>query len=107
MGFLKKLFGGRDGQSPSPTPSDPDGIYFYARCNNCGTIVRVRAHKQHDLNNSEGGGYEWHKTIVDSKCFRRMTAVVHLDRTYTITASDLTGGVFVTAAEYNNQSATD
>lgn len=94
MGFLKKLFG-----AEPEVYADHDGIYFYARCDNCGTIVKVRASKQNDLSRTDDG-FEWHKTIVDNRCFRRMQAVVLFDGRYNVTNQELTGGVFVTEAEY-------
>ena len=95
MGFLKKLFG-----SGAPKEYvDTQGIYFYARCDKCGTIVKVRADRQHDLNSTDDG-YEWHKTIVDNRCFRRIETVVTFDRNYNITNAELTGGTYVTEAEY-------
>lgn len=97
MGFLKKLFGG--GEKKPAEYVDKTGIYFYVQCDNCGQRVKVRADKQHDLLN-DGGGYVWHKTIVDSKCFRRMETVVYLDRDYNVTSYDLSGGQFMSAAEY-------
>ncbi|HFQ94366.1 MAG TPA: hypothetical protein ENK32_10175 [Anaerolineae bacterium] len=96
MGFLQKLFGGGKQEEEYV---DKTGLYFYAQCDNCGTAVRVRADKQHDLVN-ESGGYVWHKTIVDSKCFRRMPTVVHLDRSYNVTAAEIEGGHYITEAEY-------
>lgn len=97
MGFLKKLFGG--GEQAPKKYVDKTGIYFYAQCDNCGARVRVRADKQHDLQNT-GNGYEWHKTIVDSHCFRRMQAVVKLDSNYQMVGHELTNGRFLTEAEY-------
>lgn len=94
MSFLKRLFAGGEKEYV-----DKQGIYFYVRCNNCGTITKVRADKQHDLNADEGN-YEWHKTIVDNKCFRRMETVVYLDQNYQITNAEITGGVYVTEADY-------
>lgn len=96
MGFLKKLFGGGD---KSGSYVDKTGLYFYVRCNNCGKCVRVRADKQHDLLREENG-YSWHKTIVDSKCFRRMTTVVQLDNNYNVVSADIDGGTYITEAEY-------
>ena len=98
MGFLKKLFGG--GEQAPQKYVDKTGIYFYVQCDNCGARVRVRADKQHDLQNT-GNGYEWHKTIVDSRCFRRMQAVVQLDSNYQMTGHELANGRFLTEAEYN------
>ena len=104
MGFLKKLFGGGE-QSPKKHV-DKTGIYFYAQCDNCGARVRVRADKQHDLQNIDGG-YEWHKTIVDSRCFRRMQAVVKLDSQYQVVSSELADGRFLSQSEYDAAEAQD
>lgn len=97
MGFLKNLFGG--GEKSPKKYVDKQGVYFYVLCDNCGSRVRVRADKQHDLQNTENG-YEWHKTIVDSRCFRRMQTVVQLDRSYLMTSHEITGGRFMTEEEY-------
>lgn len=95
MGFLKKLFGGGEPKKYV----DTQGVYFFVECANCGARVRVRADKQHDLQNT-GNGYEWHKTIVDSRCFRRMQAVVQLDANYQMTSHEITGGRFMTEEAY-------
>lgn len=98
MGFFKKLFGGSEKKTTGEYV-DKTGIYFYFQCDNCGKRVRVRADKQHDLLN-DGGGFVWHKTVVDSKCFRRMETAVYLDGHYNVTSYELTGGKFLTQAEY-------
>ncbi len=97
MGFLKKLFGGGKGDKPYV---DARGIYFYAQCDHCGSRVKVRADKEYDLQRVDGG-FIWHKTIVDSKCFRRMQAVVHLDRNYHVTGQEISDGRFLTQDEYD------
>ena len=97
MGFLKKLFGG--GEKSPKKYVDKQGIYFYVECDNCGARVRVRADKQHDLQNV-GDGYEWHKTIVDSRCFRRMHAMVKLNGSYQIINHEINNGRFMTEEEY-------
>lgn len=94
MGFLKNLFGGKDKKYV-----DEKGIYFYVQCDNCNSIIRVRADKQNDLNNT-GNGYQWHKTIVDSTCFRRMTTIVTFDGKFNITDRELSGGTYVSEADY-------
>lgn len=95
MGFLKRLFG----LGEPKAYVDTQGIYFHVKCDNCGSRVRVRADKQHDLNN-DNGGYVWHKTIVDSRCFRRMQAVIYLDRSYNVTNYELTGGQLLSEEAY-------
>jgi hypothetical protein len=97
MGFLKNLFGGKD-QSSKPYV-DKQGVYFYVQCDNCGTPVRLRADKTHDLLN-RGDGFEWHKTIVDNRCFRPMPTVVQLNSAYEIVSSEISGGHYITAEEY-------
>lgn len=97
MGFLKKLFGGVE-KSPKKYV-DKQGVYFYVQCDNCGARVRLRADKQHDLQNT-GQGYEWHKTVVDSRCFRRMQTVVQLNQSYQMVSHEITGGRFMTEEEY-------
>lgn len=100
MGFLKRLFG--DGEKDKKKNSeyvDTRGVYFYVRCNNCGTITRVRADKEYDLIR-ESGGYVWHKTVVDNRCFRPMQTVVHLDDSYAVTSADIAGGAYVSEADY-------
>ncbi|MCA9997522.1 MAG: hypothetical protein KDE56_17305 [Anaerolineales bacterium] len=98
MGFLKRLFGGGE-QKSSAQYVDKQGIYFYVQCDNCGSVVRVRADKQHDLQNT-GDGFTWHKTIVDSRCFRRMQTVVQLNSSYAVVSAELQGGKYITEAEY-------
>jgi len=98
MGFLKRLFGSEKQEEYV----DKQGIYFYVRCNNCGTIVRLRADKQYDLENT-GGGFVWHKTVVDNKCFRQIPAVVALNASYELEHADIQGGEFVTQADYDRQ----
>ena len=103
MGFLKKLLGGADRaeqQSPkSAGNADPHGVYFYVQCDRCGAHVRLRADNQHDLLN-EDGGYVWHKTIVDNRCFRPMPTVVTLNANFEMVAHEITGGRYISREEY-------
>ncbi len=97
MGFFKKLFGGGDKKSSEYV--DTRGIYFYVRCDNCGTIVKVRADKEYDLSR-QGDGYVWHKTIVDSRCFRSIPTVVVLSNDFEIVEAEISGGEYVTEADF-------
>ena len=97
MGFLKRLFGG--GGSSQGQSSDSEGFFFYVQCDNCGKKVRLRILKQYELNNSDNG-YVWHKTIVDSRCFREIPAVVHFDSNYNVTNADINGGRQISREEY-------
>lgn len=102
MGFLKRIFGGEGRQKEYV---DTQGIYFYVVCDNCGTKVKVRADKQHDLNRIDNG-FVWHKTIVDNRCFRRLQAIVYLNSDYQMTDYELTGGRFISQDEYEAPAAT-
>ena len=97
MGFLKKLFGGE--KEPAKYV-DTRGVYFYVRCDNCGTITRVRADKEYDLIRDDNE-FIWHKTIVDNRCFRPIATVVHLDGSYQPTSEEISGGSFVSEEDYN------
>lgn len=94
MGFLKKLFGG--GQEPY---EDKQGIYLYVACERCGSRLRVRVDKKYDLNR-ENGGYVWHKTLMDSKCFRQMPTVVRFDSNYDVVEAEIEGARYLSEAEY-------
>ncbi len=98
MGFLRKLFGGGD-SSPGEYV-DKNGIYFHVGCDQCGSVVRLRIDKQHDLNSTPDGGYIWHKTIIDSKCFRQMPAVVRFDRSHNIISAEINGGMHISEEAY-------
>jgi hypothetical protein len=95
MNFFKKLLGGA-----SRHAGDPDGIYFYVKCEHCGEKVRLRVHKAHDLNRTDDG-YVWHKTIVDSRCFRPMPTVVHLDAQFNVTNQEIQGGHYISEEEFH------
>lgn len=95
MGFLRRLFGGDN----KGAESDTQGVYFYVQCNNCGARVRVRADKQYDLNRTDDG-FIWHKTIVDSKCFRQIPTTVQLDRNYEVVKAEIDGGKYITREAY-------
>lgn len=97
MSFLKKLFGGDDSNRSSG--SDDQGFFLYVQCDNCAAKVRLRVHKQHDLNNTDDG-YVWVKTIIDSRCFRPMHTVVHFDRSYHMVSHELEGGRYISREEY-------
>ena len=97
MGFLKKLFQGGNTDS-----GDPNGIYFYVQCDNCGEKLRLRADKRHDLlRDFETGGLNWNKEIMDGRCFRLMYARVVLDSRYRVQSQEIEGeGHFISQEEY-------
>lgn len=99
MGFFKKLFGG--GEKKPSEYVDTRGVYFYVRCDKCGAVVKVRADKEYDLER-DGDSFVWHKTIVDNRCFRSIPTVVVLDSNYNMVSAEITGGTYVTQADYES-----
>ena len=94
MGFLKRLFGGGN-QQPKDT-----GVYLYFRSKRAAdAVTKVRIEPTYDLNRS-GDGYTWHKTIVDSRYFSRINAVVRLDGNYQVVSAELDNGEMITAEAY-------
>ena len=61
----------------------------------------VQVDRQHDLNLTEEG-YVWHKTIVDSKCFRPIPTVAHFDGKYNMTNFEIDGGHYISKEEYES-----
>lgn len=102
MDLIKRLLGLDDGKKEA----DPQGIYLYVECDRCGAQVRVRADKQYDLLRTDEG-FTWHKTIVDSKCFQRMSTTVHFDRDYNVVESEIDGGHYITKEAYADQGSAD
>jgi hypothetical protein len=97
MGFLKRLFGGGE-QSGDPA-AGVDGFFVYVQCDRCGAAVRLRIHKQHDLNRTDDG-YSWHKTVVDSRCFRPIPTVAYFDSAFNMTEHEIQGGHYITREQY-------
>ncbi|MEJ5311531.1 MAG: hypothetical protein WHX52_17365 [Anaerolineae bacterium] len=94
---LRKLFSG----SGETQWRDQDGIYFYVKCNKCGSPVRIRADKHHDLHSDyDRGGYTLRKEIMDGTCFSLIYATIHFDEAYRIVEQEIEGGAFITAEEY-------
>lgn len=94
MSFLRNLFG-RSGK-----PEDKGGIFLYAICDRCGERLRIRIDRQYDLNRLDDGGYIWHKTLVDGKCYRPMPTVVTFDQNYQVVTSEIEGGHYISREAY-------
>jgi len=102
VGIFDRLF--KSG-SKSGTPADPEGYYFYVRCNRCGEVIRVRANVKYDFQqdfDAEGDepGYILRKGVVGQRCFRPIEVTIRFDRHRHETSREIEGGTFVTAQEY-------
>jgi hypothetical protein len=91
---LRSLFSSR-----SSARAD-DAIHVYVECQRCKAKVHVRLDKRHDLSQGEGGGYFVRKEIMDSKCFRMMTAEIAFDTSYRIQSQEVQGGHFISRQEF-------
>lgn len=107
---LRTIFGGQAAgrekpRAPRAPSADPDALWLYFRCNRCGSVVRVRAHKRNDLNRVEEengfpGAFVLHKDVMDNKCFQLMHADIYFDASYQVVASEVQGGELVSQEEY-------
>lgn len=96
MGFLRRLFG----KSETAEQTDQGGIFVYVVCDRCGDRLRLRIDRQYDLNRLDEGGYVWHKTLVDGKCYRPMPTVVKFDRNYQLVSAEIEGGHYISREAY-------
>lgn len=97
MGLLNRL---TSFFSPKMSTDSEDAVHIYVECGRCQSKVHVRLDKRHDLSQGEGGGYFVRKEIMDSKCFRLMTAEIMFDAAYRVQAQDLQGGRFISKEEF-------
>jgi hypothetical protein len=97
MSFFRRFFGQ---SAQSEAPADRRGIYVYAACDRCGQRLRIRIDRQYDLNQRDEGGYDWHKTLVDSRCFRPMPTMVTFDQHYRIISAEIEGGHYMSQEAY-------
>jgi len=91
---LKSLFSSRSSAEAE------DAVHIYVECGRCKSKVHVRLDRRHDLSQGEGGGYFVRKEIMDSKCFRLMTAEIVFDSKYRVESQDIQGGRFISREEY-------
>jgi hypothetical protein len=100
MGFFKKIMNALFGASDQEI-RDRDGIYLYVKCDKCGSPIRVRADKHHDLQRDyDTGEYVLNKEIMDGSCFSLIHATVRFDPGYRIVDREIEGGEFITWEEY-------
>lgn len=105
MRWLTRMFGRRS------RPTAETAIWIYIRCRRCGEAVCVRADRRYDLvsemlDPGEGGpAYTMHKDIVGQRCFQRIAVDLMFDRRQQMIGRQITGGEFLSEAEYQGQIA--
>lgn len=96
MGFIRKLFGGRQ-------TSSNGGIYVYVRIHRTGEIVQLRLGVGYDISQRDEGGYFAHKIVMGKSSFERADATFYFDRNYKLEGTDIQGGEISTEDEYLRQ----
>ncbi len=101
MGFLN-LFKGLF--VPKGERGDPNALWLYIRCKQCGTPLAVRVDARNELSaDYEQGGYILQKEMMDSKCFTLMQARVRFDAQRNIVEQTIDKGEFLTRDQYEEQ----
>lgn len=101
MSWWQRLFGFTSG-------AQERAIVLYVRCDRCKTIVAVRVDRYNDLAieyaaNETEAGYIVTKHIVDTKCYRPITATLRFDTQRRELERTISGGTFVDAAAFADQ----
>jgi hypothetical protein len=74
------------------------------KCAKCGTPVRVRADRQHDLlRDYDEGGYVLHKDVMDSNCYSLFHFEIRFDERYNVVERKIEGGEFISHEEWREQ----
>lgn len=101
MGFLDKLFGGREKEETNVQ-------YVYARCAGCDEVLRGRFHLTHDLSAEYEGrdvSYFARKTLIGSgRCFRPIEIELRFNHKRRLVDKTIRGGEFITREEYEADS---
>jgi len=107
MRWLARLFSRRSRQA------GPAALWIYVRCRRCGETIHVRADRRYDLVSEmrdpgeSGPAYTMHKDIVGARCFQRIAVDLAFDGRLQIIDRGITGGDFLTEAEYLREGQRD
>ena len=100
MRWFRRLFGRRSSQD------EANAVWIYVYCNRCGEAIGVRADRRYDLVSEmrdageAGPAFTMHKDIVGTRCFQRIEVTLAFDHRLQVTEQHITGGHFLTEAEY-------
>ena len=115
MGFFSKLFQKLKGENVSSQKGytrqeGRQGLWIYLQCDHCGEKIGVRLRKSSELQRREGpdesggpGEFFVRKTVVGSKCYRRIEATVDFDARYNVVGSEVINGKLITFEEYKKE----
>jgi hypothetical protein len=105
MRWLTRLFRRR------PRQQNDTALWIYVRCRRCEEAIRIRADRRYDLVSEmrdpgeTGPAYIMHKDIVGTRCFQRIAVDIAFDHRQQIVQQQISGGQFLTEAEYLAASA--
>ena len=94
---LKAVFTGAGDRKPEDASA-----WFYVRCRRCGEVIKVRVDMRNDPSEDDAGQYVVNKTLVGGarRCFARLEMTLTLDAGRRLQSQEVTGGEFVTEADY-------
>jgi len=97
MNFFKKV----GGLFSAPKTPANNTAKIYVRCNRCGEALTARVNLANDLSRTDEGGYFARKVLIGNRrCFRRIEVSLHFDPARHLTDREISGGVFISEAEY-------
>jgi len=108
MGFLSNLFNKKPRAEKGYTTKDgAHGVWIYLQCDKCDEKIAVRLRTTSELQKREGpdadggpGTFFVQKTVVGSRCYQRIEAIVDFDAKYNVVGSQIKNGKLITAKEY-------
>jgi hypothetical protein len=110
MSFLKRLGKTLAGGQRA----DPDALWVYVRCKRCGEAIATRVSLRSELSvhydaSGRPAGYHTRKVLVGGtrRCYQPVDVHLTFDAGRRLLNREITGGEFITAEEYEAESAGD
>jgi len=103
MGILKKF-----SRLLNPQKREEQNAYWiYTRCKRCGGKIRTRVDLSNDLSaeyDGESTFYNCRKVMIgEGRCFQQIEVHLKFDGGRKLLDQEISGGEFISAAEYNAQ----
>lgn len=91
--------------TPSSKP-DEDFYTIYVRGHRCKEALSTRIYLRRDLSDQDDSGYIARKILAGTgrnRCFERVEVILYFDEQKNIVDQQISGGVFITAEEYESE----
>lgn len=90
-----------------PKREEQDAYWVYTRCKRCGEQIRTRVNLSNDLSaeyDGENTFYNCRKMLIgEGRCFQQIEVHLKFDGARKLLDQEISGGEFISAAEYNAQ----